>query len=205
MITAESILAIKKENLSAASESLSDEDLALLVDWLNLKDDSLRYRAFLLLQSRSAISPDVYCYWEVFRRKLESDNSYQRSIGAMLIAANTKWDTKGKMDEALDTYLSLLNDEKPITIRQTISSLGEIASCKPELGCKIAERLIALDINEIRESMRKSVLLDITGTLFEIRKTLKSDLIESYILNALSGEILDKKSKKQLEARLKDV
>jgi len=50
--------------------------------------------------------------------------------------------------------------------------------------------------------MRKSVLLDILNVLLLIRKELKADEIESFILNALSGEILDKKSKKQIEALL---
>jgi len=50
--------------------------------------------------------------------------------------------------------------------------------------------------------MRKSILLDILNVLMEIRKKLKTDEIESFILNALSGGILDKRTKKQIEFNL---
>lgn len=45
-------------------------------------------------------------------------------------------------------------------------------------------------------------LLDILNVLLAIRKEHKTSEIESYILNALLGEILDKKSKKQIETIL---
>lgn len=44
------------------------------------------------------------------------------------------------------------------------------------------------------------MLIDILNVLFIIRQERKTDDLESFILNALSGEILDKKSKKQFEA-----
>lgn len=85
----------------------------------------------------------VYTYWDIFREKLKSDNSYQRSIGLMLIADNARWDTQNRMEETIYDYLKCLSDEKPITVRQCIRSLVKI-------------------------------------------------------IDALSGDILDKKSKKQL-------
>lgn len=54
----------------------------------------------------------------------------------------------------------------------------------------------------VKETMRKSILLDILNVLLIIRKELKTDEVENFILNALSGEILDKKSKKQIKALL---
>ena len=51
----------------------------------------------------------------------------------------------------------------------------------------------------VKETMRKSILLDILNVLLIIRKDHSTDEIESFILKALSGEILDKKSKKQIE------
>ncbi len=46
--------------------------------------------------------------------------------------------------------------------------------------------------------MRKLILIDILEVLLIIRKNLKSDKLEGYIASALSGDILDNKSKKQL-------
>lgn len=202
MITAESIMSISKSDLQEASKDLQTEDIPQLVEWLNLKDDNVRYQAFLLLQNRSLFRDDVYPYWDTFRSKLRSDNSYQRSIGLMLLAENAKWDKENRMEDTIDEFLMLLNDEKPITIRQCIQSLGKIASAKPGLNDMIASRLISFNLISIKETMRKSILLDILNVLLIIRQELKRDEIEGFILNALSGEILDKKSKKQIEAFL---
>jgi hypothetical protein len=202
MISIESIMSIDKSNMQEASKTVIKDDIPQLVDWLSLKDDNIRYQALLLLQNRSVLFDDVYPYWDTFRNKLKSDNSYQRSIGLMLIAENTKWDTKNQMDNTIDEYLELLNDEKPITIRQCIQVLGKVVTYKPNLNNKIAGRLISFNLMAIKETMRKSILLDILNVLLVIRKELKTDEIESFILNALSGEILDKKSKKQIEALL---
>ena len=120
----------------------------------------------------------------------------------MLIAENARWDFENRMNGTIDEYLDLLKDEKPITVRQCIQSLGEIAKYNSDLNGKIAARLISLDMTKIRETMRKSILLDILNVLAYIRTNQKTNEIECFILNALSGEILDKKAKKQIEALL---
>lgn len=175
-----------------------DPDVQGLVGLLSEKDDKIRYGAFLELQERSQASAAVFPFWETFREKLKSDNSYQRSIGLLLIAENAKWDQEGRMAETIDDYLAHLHDDKPITIRQCIQGLNKIITRSPELSLLIRERLLAFDLSEIRETMRKSILLDILHVLSEIRKAQPSDELEAYILWALSGEILDKKSKKEV-------
>jgi hypothetical protein len=202
MITIESMMSIDKGDLQEAAKRLSKDDIPQLVEWLSLKDDKIRYQAFLLLQNRSVFFDDVYPYWETFCDKIKNANSYQRSIGLMLVAENTKWDQKNRIENAIDEYLELLNDEKPVTIRQCIQSLAKIAAIKPGLNNKIADRLISFNLMAIKETMRKSILLDSLNVLLIIRKKLKKDEIESFILKALSGEVLDKKAKKQIEALL---
>lgn len=198
----DSIMSISKCDLPEASKALNKEDIPELIERLTLRDDKIRYQAFLLLQTRSSFFDDIYPYWDTFRNKLKSDNSYQRSIGLMLIAENAKWDTENRMEDTIDEYLTLLNDEKPITIRQCIQALGKIASGKPGLNDRIASRLISFDLMAVKETMRKSILFDILNVLLLIRKGHKTDEIENFILNALSGEILDKNSKKQVEVLL---
>ncbi|HWQ71299.1 MAG TPA: hypothetical protein VN370_03165 [Desulfitobacteriaceae bacterium] len=202
MITIESMMSIDKGDLQEAAKRLSKDDIPQLVEWLSLKDDKIRYQAFLLLQNRSVFFDDVYPYWETFCDKLKNANSYQRSIGLMLVAENTKWDQENRIENAIDEYLELLNDEKPVTIRQCIQSLAKIAAIKPGLNNKIADRLISFNLMAIKETMRKSILLDSLNVLLIIRKKLRKDEIESFILKALSGEVLDKKAKKQIEALL---
>ncbi len=156
--------------------------------------------AFLLLQYRSQLFDDVYPFWETFRRKLKSANSYQRSIGLMLIAENTKWDVENKLDNTIDEYLNLLNDEKPITIRQCIQSLSWIVPYRKNLHDKVVKALLSFDLPGVKETMRKSILLDIINILLILKKDYCNDEMDSYILSALTGEILDKNSKKQIEA-----
>ncbi len=200
MIALESILTISKSGLQEASKTLDKEDIPQLVEWLTLKDDDARYRVFLLLQNRSIFCDDVYPYWDVFRKKLKSDNSYQRSTGLVLIAENARWDTENRMEDTIDEYLTLLNDEKPVTIRQCIQSLGKIAQARPCLNEKIASSLINFDLMAVKETMRKSILLDIVNVLLMIRKERKNDdEIDGFIFNSLSGEILDKKAKRQIK------
>ncbi|MFB0920735.1 MAG: hypothetical protein QMB62_07620 [Oscillospiraceae bacterium] len=202
MITADKLIDTPKDGLPALSKELDSADIELLVEWLSDKDDKLRYPCLLVLQMRSKDSDDLFKYWEIFRGKLNSDNSYQRSIGLMLLAANARWDSGGKFEAAFEDYCALLCDEKPITVRQCIQALAEIVPYKPELGERIADRLMKIDISGAKETMRKLFLLDIINVLLLIRKTHPTDGIEKYISDALTGGILDSKSKKTIQVAL---
>lgn len=201
-MTTEKLMSITKEELSEAANNLQKEELSQLVDLLSEKNDKIRYQAFLLLQNRSAEKNDVYPYWDIFLSKLKSENSYQRSIGLMLIAENTRWDQENKMEEAIDDYLQRLNDDKPITIRQCIQALSKVVPYKSNLHNKIAAHLMSIQLDTVRDTMRKLILFDILNILLQLRKEQSDSTIDSYIFGALSGEILDKKSKKLIEASL---
>lgn len=201
-MTTEKLMSISKEDINEAAKRLEKTDLPDLVEMLSLKEDNIRYQAFLLLMSRSAIFDDVYPFWDIFCDKIKSENSYQRSIGLMLIAENARWDTRNRTEGIIDDYLVLLQDEKPITVRQCVQSLGKIVAYKPELSCKIASKLISFDISAVRETMRKVILFDILNVLILIRQKYKTDEMESFIQNALSSGILDEKSKKMIRVLL---
>lgn len=202
MINVEKLMSIDRNDLSEANNFIETSDLPQLVEWLLEKDDHIRYIALLLLQNRSKSTADVYPLWDVFEGKLTSANSYQRSIGLMLIAENAKWDTENRIDMAIDKYLTLLNDEKPITVRQCIQALSKIIPAKPHLSLKIAEKLMAVNLDSVKETMRKPTCMDILTILALIEKQQPATEIRNYITEALSGDILDKKSQKQIEAVL---
>lgn len=202
MLTVEKLQMLEAKDLVEASGALDKDDVKLLVELLSEKDDILRYHSFLLLQQRSENFNDVYPYWEVFCEKLKSANSYQRSIGIMLISANVKWDSANRIDNVIDDFLSLLQDEKPITVRQCIQSLRGIVQYKGSLNKKITDRLMSLDINNIKATMQKLILIDILTILALIRRQQANCEIDSYIVNSLSGGMLDKKAIKQIEAML---
>lgn len=199
-MTIEKLMSFDKVQLSEVAMSIDGSELPMIVDLLSEKDDRIRYQAFLLLQCRSRLYGDVYSFWDTFRTKLHSENSYQRSLGIMLIAENAKWDLDGRTARSIHECLEILKDEKPITIRQGIQALGAIAQAKPDLSGFIADALISIDLMKIKDTMRKSVLLDSLRVLAAIRKTHKSAAVDKYIFDSLSGGILDKKSVKEIQA-----
>lgn len=203
MINLERLWSVEKNDISEVAKTLNSSELQQLVECLSEKDDKIRYQAFLLLQSRSVCFDDIYPYWDILCKKLNSDNSYQRSIGLMLIAENVRWDNENRFEKIIDEYTAHFNDDKPITIRQCIQSLKSIIPYKKHLHYIIADKIMAVDIPSIKATMQKLVLLDILEILTMIRKHQTNDKIESYIINALSGGVLDKKAIKQVESMMR--
>ena len=195
-MTYEDLQMIDKDNAAEAAKRISPQEIAQLVGWLSESEDGIRYPSLLILQSRSAIADDVYAYRETFREKLSSDNSFQRNIGLIMTAANARWDD-GWLDGVIAEYLDCLNDDKPITVRMCVQHLKSIVPYKP--GLCVA---MALDLNAVRETMRKLVLIDILEVLAMIRAAKTNDAIESYIMDAMAGGLLDRKSKKHIEQLL---
>lgn len=193
---------ITPENAIVFAETITPADIAPLVERLASQEDKIRYPAFLLLRARSAIANDLYPYWDILAEKLVSNNSYQRSLGAMLLAANACWDDAGRMRAVLPALFTLLNDEKPITIRQTIQALPQVLTAQPALAGEIAAALMQMDLVLIKETMRKLVLMDVMEALLVARKIAPNAAIEEYLFSALNGGILDEKTKKQFRARL---
>lgn len=202
MIHVAELLQCKGEEIPARAAALSAEEIAWLVGMLASGDDKIRYPAFLLLRERSLEHRDVFPFWDVFSGKLASENSYQRSIGLMLLAVNARWDDGERISVVLDAYLALLKDEKPITVRQCVQSLAFILPSHPALAERITDRLLSLDLTEIRDTMRKLVLVDVIDVLLLIRETAPGDSIDAYLFSALSGDLLDAKLKKQILARM---
>jgi hypothetical protein len=200
MITAETLQSCEKENLPDLVPVLEPADIEQLVAWLIEQDDNFRYKCFLLLQGRSGKYPDVYPYWDIFVEKLDSPNSYQRSLGLMLIAENARWDQAGKLDAILDRYLSFCDDEKPVTVRQCVQSLEKVVPYKSACLPAIVDKLVAIDLMERKETQRKILLLDILRVLATIRKLQPDERIDAFIQNALTGSLLDSKSKKMVAA-----
>jgi len=202
MLTVDKIRSVDKDKLDEISSGLESNDLSLLVSCLNEKDDKIRYPALLLLQHRSVDRDDVFSYWDHFTKKLPDANSFQRSIGLMMIAVNARWDHGDRMENMLDDYLCCLHDEKPITVRQCIQGLLQIVPFHQKLRLQIADRLMELDLKGIRETMRKSVLTDILNVLILIRQDGTTNSIEQYIAEALTGGILDRKTVQQFQHQL---
>ena len=143
-----------------------EENFALLFD----KNNSTAYKALQALQKECEESDKIYCYMDKLADMIDSDNSYIRTRGLILIAYNAKWDRDNKIDEIIDEYLKHIEDVKPITARQCIKLLPLIAKNKPELKSDIVSALKKADISIYAYSMQPLVCKDIQNSLAEIEK-----------------------------------
>lgn len=201
MITVKALNEMEKENLASIAPGLDQQDIALLCELLSEKDDNLRYKSFLLLQKRSESIADVYPYWDALVEKLNNDNSYQRSIGLMLIAENVRWDKQKKFNALAGRYLALCDDEKPITVRQCIQSLVKIVPFNQDCVSRVVDKLISIDLAQRKDTQRKLLLTDILTVFLECQKIQPQERVDRYICEALTGGILDDKTKKAIAAR----
>ncbi|WP_205245395.1 hypothetical protein [Enterococcus faecium] len=142
------------------------ETFELLFD----KNNKVAYKALQELQKESEETDHVYPYMDRLSDMLNSDNSYIRTRGLILIAYNAKWDKDYKIDEVIDDYLKHITDVKPITARQCIKLLPVIAENKLELKNDILSALQKADISFYDDSMQPLVYKDIQKALKEIQK-----------------------------------
>lgn len=145
------------------------EELENLLERLFVKDSKKAYEAFRMLADKSRESNAVYPYIDSFIEMMNHENSYVRTRGLLLTAANSKWDEKNRIDEIIDEYVRHITDDKPITARQCIKALPEIVKYKPELKEIIEEALMRADTGRYPDSMSSLVQKDIMETLKIIR------------------------------------
>lgn len=146
-------------------EMVDVDNLSELVKGLLDKDDKAAYKCLKALEAASAEDNRVYAYFDAFADMLESESSYVRTRGLLLISANAKWDTDCKIDEIIDRYLLHIMDDKPITARQCIKALPNLAKYKPELADDIVSALRKAKPQRYAESMQALVSGDIRAAL----------------------------------------
>ena len=141
------------------------ENILEAVNGLFDKDDKAAYRRLKELVSASEQDNNVYQFFDTFADMLDDENSYIRTRGLLLISANAKWDTDNKIDEIIDKYLNHIMDDKPITARQCIKALPDIAKYKPSLTNDIVSALKKADPDRYAGSMQSLVNNDIQAAL----------------------------------------
>ena len=139
-----------------------------LMDGLRGKDNQVAYACLRTLGARSEASPEVYRRMDALVEMMGSDNSYQRTRGLLLIAANARWDVDNRIDEIIDAFLTHVEDAKPITALQCIQCLPELARYKPELVPDIQRALTEAKTYRYPDTMRSLVRKDIADALRRI-------------------------------------
>ncbi len=146
------------------------ENIKELVENLYSKDSKFAYENLKLLLLESERSNSVYKYFDRFFLMLEDKNSYIRSRGIILISANVKWDRENKIEKIIDGYLKHIMDEKPITARQCIKVLPDIAKYKPDLVGPIRKALMKANTEIYPDTMKSLVYKDILSALEQIKE-----------------------------------
>ena len=143
-------------------------DTADLVAGLQNPDHTAAHACLQQLQRKSTESSDLYRYFDTFSGMLDSDNSYLRARGLLLIVACARWDADCKIDEVIDGCLAHIMDVKPTVSRQLIAVLPELARYKPELKENIRGALHRANPGRYRDSMAPLVQRDIAKALAAI-------------------------------------
>lgn len=141
------------------------ENCAALVGKLRERDHNTAYQALQTLRDLSGRTDRVYPFLDEFARMISDQNSYVRTRGLVLIAANAKWDAQGRIDRILEEMLRHILDPKPITARQCIQSLALILSEKPALADRIRDALAHADTSVYNGRMRPLIEKDIASVL----------------------------------------
>lgn len=140
-------------------------------DWvsqLRSPDNKAAYCALKELVKASGQSGAVYAYLGSFISMMRDSNSYVRTRGLTLIACNARWDAASRIDGIIDEYLQHATDESPITARQCVRFLRQLAEAKPALAPRIADALRNADVSKYSDSMRPLVQKDIREALLSL-------------------------------------
>ena len=140
-----------------------------LVALLWTKNAQAACAAFRTLQDMSRASSCVYPHLDEFFELLEDRISLARNRAIGLIAANARWDAQGVLEAKLPQLLNHLTDEKPITARQCVQAMPEIALACPALRGAILSALDSADFSAYRDSMRPLLQKDAMQAAAEIR------------------------------------
>lgn len=180
-----------------------DKKIKSLIDELSSKNNKIRKNALdMLLEITNEKVDWIYNVWDIMIEKLDSTNSYQRSIGIFILSNLAKSDYDKKFLDIIDRYLELMEDEKFITSRQTILSSWKVAVALEPLRSKIVDYLIKMfSDNEHLSSHANLIRKDIAESLINIHKEYK-DSVDLNQIKLKMKMYCDKKERKNLERLL---
>ena len=131
-----------------------------ILNELTAKDDSAACALAEQIIAESRKTAEWYPYFGEFAALLDHPKSLVRNRALNILAANAKWDTGNKFDAIMGEYLSHITDEKPITARQCIKALAQIAEAKPQYIPMIVTALHSADLSKYKDSMRPLIEKD---------------------------------------------
>ncbi|HVP20422.1 MAG TPA: hypothetical protein VMS73_01025 [Anaerolineaceae bacterium] len=173
------------------------------INLLSSTDDTIRMGALQTILKLTDRQVDwIYEVWDELFDKLKSENSYQRSIGIMVICNLAKSDTQDRLSGCLDLLLAHTRDEKFITSRQCIQNIWKVAAMSRQAQDKVLahlEKRFRECTNEKHYNLIRVDVIQSITCLYEVTK-------ETTLLTRaqmLIKEEKEEKYRKKLEAILK--
>ena len=173
------------------------------IEELSSTDDKIRLDA---LQSTLKLTESkvdwIYEVWDLMLEKLDSENSYQRSIGIMMLCNLAKSDIENRLATSLDRLLVHTKDEKFITSRQCIQNIWKAAATNKSNRDKVLKHLEKRFVECIDEKHYNLLRQDIVQSMLALHKAEKDDALLMRV-QALVTREQEPKYRKQYETLLK--
>lgn len=180
-----------------------DRNIIKHVDDLSSTDDKIRLHALQTLLKLTEVPVDwVYEVWDLLLEKLENENSYQRSIGIMLLCNLAKSDRENRMEASLDHLLAHTRDEKFITSRQCIQNIWKVAATNKANREKVLKHLEKRFVECEQEKHYNLLRQDIILSFVMLNRHAEDHELLARA-RALISQERDVKYRKQYEALLK--
>lgn len=185
---------------SSSMEEIMSVDVKTLIEMLSLKDDTARYRAFQEILSLTEKKVDWFDqYKKELIKKLSDENSYQRSIGTMVLCNLAKNDKKYEFKSILNVLMPVIDDEKFITQRQYLQNIWKVAIVEKEYKEKIVKQL-EKKFKECTSKKHYNLLrLDILSSMIHIMNHEENESIRNFIGEMIDCETDEKSKKKYLK------
>jgi hypothetical protein len=171
-------------------------------DFENLKssDDKIRFTSFQrVLEVTEKKVPWIYEVWDDLLQSLRHENSYQRSIAAMVLCNLARSDSENRMRKEIGRLLALTTDEKFVTSRQCIQSIWKVAASSAPLQKGIVEHLSGLFADCINGKHYNLIRQDIVQSLKNLHDEIGDEKLRKKAAELIATE-KDAKYRKKYEA-----
>jgi hypothetical protein len=179
-----------------------DSTVRFNLDNLSSADEAVRFEAF---QALCAVTdwPVEWAgeVWDEFARRLDDDNSYQRTIGVVMLCNLAKSDKNDLMPSTFPSLLSHSHDASFITSRQCLQNLWKVAAAKPSLRDAVVDHLEQRFFESGAEKHANLLRLDVIQSLASLGHATADDSFLDLARRLIAEEPAEK-YRKQYEKML---
>jgi hypothetical protein len=187
-----------------AMKAIKDKKLTLeLIAGIASDIPEIKYKSGKALILVSEENPKlIYPNWDKIVKLLDSENTFMKSIGVMIIANLAVVDSKNRFDIIFEKYYKLIDDDSMITAANLVGHSGKIAKVKPKLQERITNKLLSIDrthhSSECRNIIKGKAILSLDQYFEEARNKKK-------IINFVKKELKNRRpaTRKKAEQFLK--